>query len=67
MTQRDLNRSVASATGESVRAIAHQGFSLLTAGPVEWEAARELLDWDDLDDGRIGVLSPRRRAPAVAF
>jgi hypothetical protein len=65
MTQRDLNRAVATATGESVRSIAHQGFSLLTAGPVERE--REPLDWDNLDDGRIGVLFPRRRTPAAAF
>ena len=65
MTQRDLNWAVASATGESVRSIAHQGFSLITAGPVERE--REPLDWDDLDDGRIGVLFPRRRTPAAAF
>ena len=67
MTQRDLNRAVASATGESVRSIAHHGFSLLTAGPVEREREPEPLDWDDLDNGRIGVLFPRRRMPAAAF
>lgn len=65
MTQRDLNRAVASATGESIRAIAERGFCLLTAGPVERD--REPLDWDELDDGRIGVLFPRRSAPATAF
>jgi hypothetical protein len=33
MTQKELNRSVAQATGESVRMIANLGFNLLDASP----------------------------------
>ncbi len=67
MTQRDINRAVAAATGESVQSIAERGFGLLTAGPVEREHEPEPLDWDSLDYDRIGVLFPRRSTPAVAF
>ena len=33
MTQKELNRSVAQATGESIRTIANFGFNLLDASP----------------------------------
>ena len=49
MTQAELDRAVAEATGESVRTIAHHGFVLLTAGPVEREP--RVIDWDELDAG----------------
>jgi len=47
MTQAELDRAVAEATGESVRTIVHHGFVLLTAGPVEREPL--VVDWDELD------------------
>ena len=65
MTQRDLNRAVAQRTGESVHEIAHRGFGLLTAGPLETEP--EPLDWDALDHHRIGVLFPQRLRTAGSF
>ena len=37
MTQADLNRAVAEATGESVREIARRGFGLLTPDPIDAE------------------------------
>ena len=55
MTQRDLNRAVAKATGESVGEIAHMGFSELPApapGPGSQDDRTEpaVLDWDALDE-----------------
>jgi hypothetical protein len=44
MTQAELNRAVAKATGESIREIERRGFALLTATPVESEPCE--LDWD---------------------
>ena len=49
MTQAELDRAVAEATGESVRTIVRHGFVLLTAGPVEREPL--VIDWDELDAG----------------
>ncbi len=46
MTQRDLNRAVAQATGETVSMIASMGFVPLTHGPVEQEPL--VVDWDKL-------------------
>ena len=65
MTQRDLNRAVASRTGESVGEISRRGFIPLTRVPVERDP--EPLDWDALDQLRIGVLFPQRSRPATAF
>jgi hypothetical protein len=70
MTQRDLNRAVASRTGESVAEISRRGFVPLTRIPVELEPgppACQPVDWDALDRGRIGVLFPQRARPASAF
>jgi len=59
MTQRDLNRAVARATGESVDTIEQMGF-----GPLA-EAAGDLgphtIDWDADDDARLAMRSVRRR------
>jgi hypothetical protein len=65
MTQSELNRAVARATGESLATIAHLGFVPLTSGPVEREPL--VVDWDELDSQRVGYLpqrSRRRRVPA---
>ena len=70
MTQRDLNRAVASRTGESIHEIARRGFVPLTRTPVELDPeppACEPLDWDALDHLRIGILFPQRARPATAF
>jgi hypothetical protein len=64
MAQRDLNRAVARATGETVSEIAHRGFVPLTTMPYEREGATD--DWDEQDAQRNVCLFPRRkRAPAA--
>lgn len=70
MTQKDLNRAVASRTGESVAEIARLGFVPLTRVPVELDPeppACDPVDWDALDRVRIGILFPQRARPASAF
>ena len=58
MTQADLNRQVARATGESVKTIAERGFVPLTSVPVEREP--QTVDWDQLDaERRVGFHRPR--------
>ncbi len=59
MTQADLNRAVASATGESVCRISRQGFVLLTPQPIEREPL--VVDWDELDAARTSYLPQRQR------
>lgn len=59
MTQHDLNREVARATGETVGMIEHRGFGLLNPLPVERDPL--ILDWDEQDDLRRVALFPRRR------
>ncbi len=59
MTQAELNRAVAAATGESVRTIAEMGFVELAAVPIEREPL--VVDWDQLDAQRVGVLPQRQR------
>jgi hypothetical protein len=58
MLQRELDRAVARATGESVSVIAQMGFVPLTEPPVEREPL--VVDWDALDD-RDYRGRPRRR------
>jgi hypothetical protein len=53
MTQADLNRAVASATGESVSTIARQGFSYIEAPPVDRDPL--VYDWDDEDARLLGA------------
>ena len=60
MPQRELNRAVAQATGESLSTIAGIGFVPLTVGPVEREPL--VLEWDELDEDRYGPLSLPGRA-----
>ena len=55
MTQSDLNRAVASATGESIRTIASRGFNLIEGpSPPEPEQSRDplIVDWDNADAQR---------------
>ena len=53
MTQRELNREIASQTGESIQTINSMGFSPLRETiPVEERQKPLLVDWDDLDRSR---------------
>ena len=59
MTQAELNRAVARATGESTREIARRGFVLLTPVPVEREPL--VVDWDHVQQREPLRFTPRRR------
>ena len=60
MTQKDINRAVALATGESAREIRRLGFSM--ADDLEkdfdnepWDRPPSVVDWDALDRQRPGL------------
>lgn len=57
MTQSEVNREVASATGESVSTISQMGFVPLTRAPYERDREPLVVDWDELADRRA-VLHP---------
>ena len=63
MTQNDLNRAVARATGETVGTIAEMGFVPLTANPIDREPL--VVDWDRADDERVSMFPQRRRREPV--
>ncbi|MCH7725881.1 MAG: hypothetical protein IH991_05285 [Planctomycetes bacterium] len=52
MTQAELNREVAAATGETVRTIADLGFVPLTSSPYERDREPLVVNWDDLESQR---------------
>jgi len=57
MTQNEINRAVALATGESTREIRHLGFSLADGGISDsdseyWERPPAIVDWDAVDSQR---------------
>jgi hypothetical protein len=55
MSQAELNRAVAAATGESVGMIASHGFSLIDPmASLEAEPSRQplMVDWDELESER---------------
>lgn len=62
MTQNELNRAVARATGESVSLISSMGFVPLGDGPQEREP--QTVDWDETQESRRISLHPRRKRPA---
>jgi hypothetical protein len=62
MTQNDLNRAVARATGESVAVISSMGFVPLTRAPREREP--RTVDWDETQQTRRLSLQSRRKRPA---
>jgi hypothetical protein len=62
MTQNELNRAVARATGESVAVISSMGFVRLTSVPQEREP--QMVDWDDAQQTRRMSFQPRRKRPA---
>ena len=64
MSQRDLNRQISKATGESIATIAGMGFVELTPIPFEREPLR--MDWDEHDlDHNVAVIPQRRRQRAA--
>lgn len=64
MTQAEMNRAVAAATGESVRTVRQRGFSIADPTivdhdpePYDFDPEGKTLDWDALDAKRA-VLVP---------
>lgn len=62
MTQNELNRAVARATGESVAVISGMGFVALTSIPRERDP--KSVDWDRVDQSRRVSFQPRRKRTA---
>jgi len=62
MTQTDIDRQVARATGEDLSTIAGMGFVPLTPVPYECDRPPLTVDWDEMDRGRMGLLPGRRKA-----
>ena len=58
MTQAELDRAVAAATGETICTIRTRGFSLFEVP----EPAPRIVDWDELDAARVGILPEPRRS-----
>ena len=56
MTQAELNREVAAATGEAVSTVAQMGFVPLTPVPFERDREPLVVDWDVLDSERYSLL-----------
>jgi hypothetical protein len=66
MTQRELDRAVAYATGEDVGEIRRRGFSMLTSGaefdPEPLDLPPQVVDWDQLEQQRQApFFAPERR------
>ena len=65
MNQRDLNREVARATGESIKTIDRMGFSPLRVR-FEQDPEEYAVDWDELEAQRSADLpSPTSRRSVV--
>ena len=52
MTQAELNREIAAATGESMSTVRHMGFVPLTPVPFERDRDPLTVDWDELEQQR---------------
>ena len=63
MTQRDLDRSVAHSTGETVGEISRRGFVPLEDLALDSEPP---IDWDELEAPRFVNMVPQRKRPAIA-
>lgn len=59
MTQRDLLRAVARATGEDIHTLTLIGFSELRRGPFEREVPA-VVDWDEVEADRGIAVLPQR-------
>ena len=69
MTQASLDRSVARATGESLKTIRSRGFSIADPAVAAYDpepcSPPEIVDWDEVAAGRVAILpnrSARRQA-----
>jgi hypothetical protein len=68
MTQRELNRNVAAATGESVREIARRGFIPLSSIPVEREPEDLILDWDAFElERNVSLVAQPESEPVICY
>ncbi len=63
MTQNELNRAVACATGESVSEISSRGFSPLPDDP--YDCGMEPIDWDWLEQSRNVSVLPARSVARI--
>ena len=61
MTQRDLNRSVARATGEDVNTIEARGFSIFDPSMTGLDDDLSVVNWDALEQERLGLFPNRQR------
>lgn len=59
MTQAELNRAVAHATGEAVDTISRHGFSVIDPASLEREPL--VIDWDDQEPPRYALVRRRLR------
>ena len=72
MTQQQLDRAVARATGEDVRAVRRLGFSIADPAetlydPEPYDLSPQVVDWDELDQERnVPVCPPRVSSYAAA-
>ena len=57
MTQAELNREIAAATGETMTTVRHLGFVPLTPVPYERDRDPLVVDWDQVEQSRA-VLHP---------
>ena len=65
MTQRELNRAVARATGETIDTVSRRGFTL-QCGHAHAERNPLVLDWDRRQPRRLRLPMGRRRRAATA-
>lgn len=65
MTQQELYRAVARATGESISEIERRGFSPLNDDCIEDDPEDLIIDWDELDLSRSVAHVLQRCAPAA--
>jgi len=69
MTQSQLDRAVARATGESIATIRRHGFSVMqtaTAAEREGPTPPQMVDWEALDATRLGLLPQSRKCQRIA-
>ena len=68
MTQSEIDRAVARATGESVSTIKEFGFGIIEPGAVceaEPNCGPHVVNWDEVDAQRVSLHPSRRRSFAV--
>jgi hypothetical protein len=63
MTQNELNRAVACATGESISEISSRGFGPLPDDP--YDCGMEPIDWDWLEQSRSVSVLPSRSVARI--